>query len=220
MRDKVRTSGGTENRARPSLWAEAEPWQRRTMGGHKIKLTSDWASGQSVNAEHFLLWLCKISSTDPFKTLMSKWLSNAKCQLANFSSARHLVSEIQWWWCVLDCNKWWSSPSQCYICKHNLSLKPVTSGMAVWHGVMLLYWCLTRVMTSHTLGTVKQIVWDLRAAHRWDWVTMHDLLMKRNNICIVDSNAMNLWIEQPANSFGWCRRNKHWQRKIIPTVWV
>ena len=107
--------------------SSADPWQRRTMGGDKIKLTSDWASGQSVNAEHFLLWLCKISSTDPFKTLMSKWLSNAKCQLANFSSARHLVSEMPWWWSGLDCNKWWSSPSQCYICKHNLSLKPVTS---------------------------------------------------------------------------------------------
>ena len=61
---RIRVRDRQHHWGRRELRTEAEPWQRRTMGGDKIKLTSDCSSGQSINGEHFLLRLCK----DPFKT--------------------------------------------------------------------------------------------------------------------------------------------------------
>ena len=38
-----------------------ETWQRRTVGGDKIELTSGWSSGQSISGEHFFLRICKLN---------------------------------------------------------------------------------------------------------------------------------------------------------------
>ena len=46
---------------------------------------------------------------------------------------------------------------------------------------------------------------------RADGVTMHDLLMKQNTICIVDSNAINDVCIEQGNLLGWCRKDKDCQ---------